>query len=689
MTALRTKTRLTACGIAVALCTHSLAQTTSVRCADRDFLGSADSSFIARHVERDGGFAFVSSSPFRSQIVVFDVVDPLAPEEISSFSVPGEAQRFAIRGTTLYAAAGPSGLRIYDIEDPRSVVEIGSFSDAGFGFAVDVVDDLAYIAAGNAGLQIVELDLPRPFRVGLANTPGEARDVIVRDGFAFIADGAAGLSVVDVREPASPELLATVDTPGLARGIAMSGDFAFVADGREPFESGGGVQIFDVRDPSAPGLVASYAPDATAIDVRIEGSTLYVAAQPGRVDVVDIADPAAPRTVGRYGTPSGIGAIDVDDGIVTIADSANDLRLLDARDPAGTPVLGTAGFGDDTLFDIAIDGDTGYTVFRTGGVQDTGIRVVDLSDPARPASIATLPLADLFGGVALDGAMLFATSGADAPSIVAISVADPTDPRVVGTTPLADPVLEVAARDGLVFAPSTSEGLVVYDATDPGALVEIATLDVGPANRVALGSGVAYVKVGSSFDDARIVAVDVSDPASPAVLSEVTVNGFVNDLEIIGPGVLATVGDDFSIIDATDVESLAVAGTIDQPAGSFLDLSRQVGVLLASGNGASVYDIHDPFAPKPVGRVAIQSTSSVGFLGDSGVITTQDGQLVTFNLADCCPADLDGDGELTLFDLLAFQNAFDAGDPIADFDGDGLLTFFDFLAFQNAFDAGC
>jgi len=54
-----------------------------------------------------------------------------------------------------------------------------------------------------------------------------------------------------------------------------------------------------------------------------------------------------------------------------------------------------------------------------------------------------------------------------------------------------------------------------------------------------------------------------------------------------------------------------------------------------------------------------------------------------------CRADLDGDGDLTLFDFLAFQNLFDAGDPVADFDGDGSLTIFDFLAFQNAFDAGC
>ncbi|MEQ8317482.1 MAG: GC-type dockerin domain-anchored protein [Phycisphaerales bacterium] len=54
-----------------------------------------------------------------------------------------------------------------------------------------------------------------------------------------------------------------------------------------------------------------------------------------------------------------------------------------------------------------------------------------------------------------------------------------------------------------------------------------------------------------------------------------------------------------------------------------------------------------------------------------------------------CRADLDGDGQLTIFAFLAFQNLFDAGDPLADFDGDGELTIFDFLAFQNEFDAGC
>ena len=62
---------------------------------------------------------------------------------------------------------------------------------------------------------------------------------------------------------------------------------------------------------------------------------------------------------------------------------------------------------------------------------------------------------------------------------------------------------------------------------------------------------------------------------------------------------------------------------------------------------------------------------------------------VVIDGAPPCRVDLDGDGELTLFDFLAYQNLFDAGDLAADFDGDGELTLFDFLAFQNEFDTGC
>ncbi len=101
----------------------------------------------------------------------------------------------------------------------------------------------------------------------------------------------------------------------------------------------------------------------------------------------------------------------------------------------------------------------------------------------------------------------------------------------------------------------------------------------------------------------------------------------------------------------------------------------------------------------PTGALLAEHPLPAGVGSLSGVGANADGVLWVFGTsgwawelgeaAPPCRADLDGDGVLTLFDFLEFQNLFDAGDPAADFDGDGSLTLFDFLAFQNAFDAGC
>ncbi|MCW5756100.1 MAG: hypothetical protein KIT54_02580 [Phycisphaeraceae bacterium] len=57
--------------------------------------------------------------------------------------------------------------------------------------------------------------------------------------------------------------------------------------------------------------------------------------------------------------------------------------------------------------------------------------------------------------------------------------------------------------------------------------------------------------------------------------------------------------------------------------------------------------------------------------------------------AERCYGDFDSDGALTIFDFLAYQNAFSLGRASADCDEDGALTIFDFLCFQNAFAIGC
>ena len=65
------------------------------------------------------------------------------------------------------------------------------------------------------------------------------------------------------------------------------------------------------------------------------------------------------------------------------------------------------------------------------------------------------------------------------------------------------------------------------------------------------------------------------------------------------------------------------------------------------------------------------------------------GQLPMFGTFETCPADFNGDGQINTRDVLAFLNAWAAGDPAADFNGDDQINTLDVLAFLNAWNTGC
>ncbi|MEQ8843836.1 MAG: GC-type dockerin domain-anchored protein [Phycisphaerales bacterium] len=122
-------------------------------------------------------------------------------------------------------------------------------------------------------------------------------------------------------------------------------------------------------------------------------------------------------------------------------------------------------------------------------------------------------------------------------------------------------------------------------------------------------------------------------------------------------------------IDATGAIVGVVAGTESQGPRAAWELGNG-NILWTNGGGVNITDVASGVSTE----IFDGSSQFISLLGDA---------------AEPCYADFDGDGELTIFDFLAFQNAFDSGDSAADCDQDGSLTLFDFLCFQNAFDAGC
>ena len=209
-----------------------------------------------------------------------------------------------------------------------------------------------------------------------------------------------------------------------------------------------------------------------------------------------------------------------------------------------------------------------------------------------------------------------------------------------------------------------------------------------------------------------------SDPIVSGVFETETFDSFAIDPLQPSSGIIPT---DWGTIEVEGVDSgtgsPAIAGgtfqgsifpasghvayifTFDAPVQAFgwetFGAASGIGIAIETDQGVSdVLDYATGFddtflgftSVEPITQLRIVASPSYGGTAVGEIFDADD---MVFAGGAPCRADFDEDGQLSIFDFLAFQNAFDAGDLAADFDGDGVLTLFDFLAFQNEFDAGC
>lgn len=153
----------------------------------------------------------------------------------------------------------------------------------------------------------------------------------------------------------------------------------------------------------------------------------------------------------------------------------------------------------------------------------------------------------------------------------------------------------------------------------------------------------------------------------------------------------------------------AIAMRLFEPieAGRQYDLTLIAQSVTTADLGRAPLEIGVSSRPDTFGRLAVR-TEAIGSDGwqrlSVGFVAPVGGSYLTIRgtrgrdawthldavwLSATCRVDLDRDGQLSIFDFLAFQNLFDAGDLAVDLDGDGRLTIFDFLVFQNEFQIGC
>lgn len=285
------------------------------------------------------------------------------------------------------------------------------------------------------------------------------------------------------------------------------------------------------------------------------------------------------------------------------------LTVFDVTDPANPRLLGQSAMLHDLFGVLAVSGTYAYL----GGTYDTGLAILDISDPTLPRVVSEWTGAGSTEGIALSGSYAYL---ATAYGLSIVDVSAPGAPSQVGMLATPDRARDVAVRGRLAYIASDQAGLRIVDITDPTdpqPLVAYNPFVYFCYPRIAVAGDYAYLNCGGM----RVVRV--SNPTQPVLVA--SLYGSENIFDIVVADSLGFVAAGYAglrIVDLSDPEHPHEAGSNPLPDGAAgIAIASTIAFVADEWTGLHVIDVSDPTNPIRVGRYAVLAfVDAIAVAGD-------------------------------------------------------------------------
>jgi hypothetical protein len=576
--------------------------------------------WLVEDIEIADGLAYVVSrsdvGPVGPTLRILDLSDPSTPVEVGSLDTPIGAQDVEVVGGLAYITdrdiAG--SMRIIDVSNPTAPVEIGAFASQFAAIDVEVVGNFAYLAdqlfvpRGNccgSAFRVIDVSNPAaPFQVSERFLPLMG-DMEASEGVVYTAGW--DLEALDVSNPATPALVG-VEPGTYSDDIALVEGRVYTTAGLPKFDPSTGEQygleIIDVADPTNPWRVGRGS--ATGSSIAVVDGHAYTSGF--GLDVADVSNPAAP--IGRGSIYSEFSkAVAVYGGYAYLA-IEDRLRIVDLSVPDTPALLGSAVVdepsGRGLANDVAVA--DGFAYLGVGDsrqrLSPNGLRTFDVTDPSAPVALGAIHTVDAAMDVELEGGLAYVAAGVDGLRI--FDVTTPSAPTAAGGLALPGSSAKLELVGGIAYVvdrgirSAAPVALRVVDVSDPLTPVELGVVELADSTRacrtpgISVAQEVAYVTCGLFF------AIDISDPAQPALISSNPFPGFESSIDVEED--LAYIGSYSDSLAVFDVSDPALPVQVSwAPGGGRAILVENGSVYNASGTGLAVHHIADPLQPVLMG----------------------------------------------------------------------------------------
>lgn len=427
----------------------------------------------------------------------------------------------------------------------------------------------------------------------------------------------------------STHIVAEVATLGDAYGIDVAGNTAYVADGN--------LAVVDITIPSEPVFIGSAATAGSSRDVVVAGGYAYVADYTEGMQIFDLFSLNIPVWVGGVDTPGYAFGIAVQGDYVYLADcdhpyEDSGLVVIDVSDPAAPVIMGTADIPGGRALNVVVRESLAYVAS-----DNAGLNIIDVSDPENPVIIGNVDTKSWAEGVDVEGdyAYVIDTAAGEKPrGLYVIDVSDPENPVISGTVGIDGADVEVVGD--IAYVSGDWLGLLFVDVSDPAAPVVASYLDTpGYARDVFIDADHAYVA-----DHHGGLQIALLSPDS-FIAASLVMGGRPLGIEIVDDhAYVANQSLGILTVDLSDPENPSVVGGLDSPGSeSCIDVSGEyayVGEYYSSTESRLlVIDPSDPVNPILVGAEDVTGRArGIACSGDIACVAADDEGLHVVDVSD-------------------------------------------------------
>lgn len=421
-------------------------------------------------------------------------------------------------------------------------------------------------------------------------------------------------------------LLRALFVPGLCALIAVLGPLLAPKHGSSAASSGpsAGCPPGVCNDVEVIGQIGG-----SVVSTVVQGAYAYVGAG-SRLLILNVADPGHPVLVGRTAVfPNVVQDVAVAGIYAYVATGASGLRVFDVSDPAKPVAMGEYNTPGSAR-SVAVAGSFAYVADR-----ELGLRVIDVADPATPVEAGFYDTPGNARGVAVAGEQVYVADGLN--GLRVFDVSNPSTPISVGVLDTPGEAMNVALVDGLAYVADYDSGLRIIDVTNTATPVSVGFYDTPElAMDVAIAGAHAYV----ADERSGMRVIDITNPAEPVEASFFSIPGHAYGVTSAGNYIyLSDFYFGLRVIDISSPEAPVQAGMHNVSGyGYGIATVGSYAYLTAGINGLRVIDVTDPASPVEVGAdESLQEARNVVVAGTYAYVANGTSGLRVVDIAD--PAD--------------------------------------------------